>query len=114
MRLGVVAVEIQNPVNNQSTCVYAFQDANSQVTLLRRTVVEEIGWSGLPIIHLYRGMNSTVERSTEIVSLRIHRLKAPEIFLIQDVKITDVVPGLEHSLPTGFNIDSYDNFTDIT
>ena len=43
MRLGVVAVEIQNPVNNQSTCVYAFQDANSQVTLLRRTVVEEIG-----------------------------------------------------------------------
>ena len=27
VRLGVVAVQIINPVNNKSTCIYAFQDA---------------------------------------------------------------------------------------
>ena len=113
VRLGVVAVQIQNPVNNQSTCIYAFQDAGSQMTLLRRSVAKEIGLHGLPIIQSCRGMNSTVERSMEIVNIRIRGLKEPETFEIQDVKLTDVVPKLYHSLRNEFNIVSYDNFSDI-
>ena len=77
-------------------------------------MAEEIGLRGLPIIQTCRGMNSTVERSMELVSLHIRRLKEPETFEIQDVKLTDAVPELYHSLPNDFNIDSYDNFTDIT
>ena len=109
VRLGVVAVQIQNPVNNQSTCIYAFQDAGSQLTLLRRSVAKEIGLHGVPIIQSCCGMNSMVERSMEIVNIRIRRLKEPETFEIQDVKLTDVVPELYHSLPNEFNLYSYDN-----
>ena len=114
VRLGVVAVQILNPVNNQSTCVYAFQDAGSQLTLLRRSVVKEIGLKGVPIIQLCRGMNSTVERSMEIVNLRIRGFKETDTFDIQEVRLTDVVPELYHSLPNDFDIDSHENFTDIT
>ena len=46
VRLGVVAVQIQNPDNNKTACIYAFQDTRSQLTLLRKSVVEEIGLKG--------------------------------------------------------------------
>ena len=69
--LGVVTVQIQNSVTNQSTCVYAFQDGGSQLTLLRRSVAKAIGLHDMPIIQSCRGMNSTVKRSMKIVNSHI-------------------------------------------
>ena len=81
--------------------------------LLRNTAAEEIGLHGLPIIQSCRGMNSAVERSMELVELRIRGLKEPEEFLINDVKVTEMVPELEHSLPNTLDVESFDDFKDL-
>ena len=106
--------EIQNPVTNQSTCIYAFHDAGSQLMLLRSSVAKEIGLKGLPIIQSCSGMNSTVERKMEIANLRIRGFSENDTFNLDEVRLTDVVPKLPHSLPNDFDINSHENFSDIT
>ena len=103
VRLGVVAVQLHNPVTNQSTCVYAFQDGGSQLTLLRKSVANEIGLHGTPHLQSCRGMHSTANLLMESVNLRIRGIQEPETFEIKDVRLTEVVPELPHSLPNAFN-----------
>ena len=66
VRLGVVAVQIQNPANDKTACIYAFQDTGLQLTLLRKSVADEIGIKGAPIIQYCKGMNSTVKTNMEL------------------------------------------------
>jgi predicted aspartyl protease len=109
VRLGVVAVQIQNPANDKTACIYAFQDTGSQLTLLRKSVADEIGLKGAPIIQSCKGMNSTVKSHMELAELRIRGLKESDTFHLKDVRVTDNVPELPESLPTELDIDSYEN-----
>ena len=99
VHLGVVAVQIQNPDNDKTACIYAFQDTGSQLTLLRKSVAEEIGLKGTHIIQSCKGMNSTVKTNMELTELRIRDLKESDSFHLKDVRVTDNVPELPESLP---------------
>ena len=59
-------------------------------------------------------MNSTVKSHMELTELRICGLKESDSFHLKDVRVTDNVPELPESLPNELNIDSYENFSNIT
>ena len=92
VRLGIVAIRSHNPVTNQSTCVYAFQDGGSQLTLLRKSVAEEIGLHGTPRLQKCRGMHTTADVLMESVDLNICGIEEPDTFNIMRVNITEIVP----------------------
>ena len=50
----------------------------------------------------------------QLTELRICGLNESDTFNIQEVRVTDNVPELHDSLPNDFDIDSYENFSDIT
>ena len=114
VRLGVVAVQIRNPMTNQSIYVYAFQDGRSQLTLLRKSVANEIGLHGMPHIQPCLGMHAMANILMESVDLQIRGIHETEAFDITDVKITDIVPELQHSLPGTLRFEEYENFCDLT
>ena len=49
----------------------------------------------------------------ESSDLRIRRMHEAEAFDITDVKITNIVPELPHSLPSTLNFEEYENFRDL-
>ena len=57
MRLGVLAVEICNPDTGEKKSIYAFQNTGSQMTLLRKSTMEEIGLHGTQYIQSCCRMN---------------------------------------------------------
>ena len=73
VRLGIVAVQIHNPITGQSTNVYAFQDSGLQLTLLRKSVAEEIGLHGMCHIHLYNCVRACMQRQTYLWKARIFK-----------------------------------------
>ena len=78
VRLGVVAVRLHNPVTNQSTCVYAFQDGGSQLTLLRKSVADEIRLHGMPRLQKCGGMHTTANILMESVDLSTCGIEEPK------------------------------------
>ena len=57
VRLGIVAVEICNPTTKETKSIYALHDTGSQMTLLQKLAVDEIGLSGNPYMQPCRGMH---------------------------------------------------------
>ena len=114
MRLDVVAVQICNPITNQSTNVYVFQDSGSQLTLLRKSAAEETGLHGIPHIQSSRGMHAMANILLKSADIQIHGIHVTEAFDITDVKIADTVPELQHSLPGTLGLEEHENFCDLT
>ena len=113
VRIGVVAIRLHNPVTNQSTCVYAFQDGGSQLTLLRKSIAEEIGLHGTPRLQKCCGMHTTADVLMESMDLNICGIEEPETFNIKKVNVTEIVPEMPHSLPSALNLNDHENFKDL-
>ena len=110
VRLGVVAVQICNPITGQPTKVYVFQDSGSQMTLLRKSVTDEIGLQGMLHIQLCKGLHATANIHTESATLHIRGIHEITTYSMTDVKITDNVPEVKESLPDTLVLEEHVNF----
>ena len=75
--------------------------------LLRKSVGNKIGLYGTPRLQSCCGMHSTANLLMESVNLRICGIQEPETFEINDVRLTDIVPELPHSLPSAFDFEGH-------
>ena len=110
VRLGIVIVQICNPITGQSTNIYTFQDSGSQLTLLRKSVAEEIGLHGTPHIQSCQGMHATTSILVESADIQIRGIHETDAFNMTDVEITETVPELEHSLLGTLGFEEHENF----
>ena len=69
VRLGVGAVVITNPENGASAQVYAFHDCGSTMSLLRRSVADKLGLTGIKYIQKCKGFMTSKDLQMESASI---------------------------------------------
>ena len=58
-------------------------------------------------------MHTTANILMESADLHICGIQESDTFELNDVKITNVVPELPHSLPSTLDFEKYENFSDL-
>ena len=102
-----------NPDTGEKKSIYAFRDTGSQMTLFQKSTTEEIGLLGTPYIQSCCGMNIDADILLEDASLLVCGLTENEFHSLSQVRITDCVPSLEHSLPNTLELEEHLNFYGI-
>ena len=60
--LGVVAIELRNPVNDGTTQIYALHDTCSQITMLCLPIAHKLGLTGVNEQIVIDGINQSSKR----------------------------------------------------
>ena len=110
VRLGSLAVEICNPETGEKKSIFAFHDTGSQMTLLWKLTVDEIGLHGKSYIQSCRRMIIKADVLMEGSSLLVRRLTENKFHSQSHVRMTDHVPSLEHSLLNTLELEEHPNF----
>ena len=113
MRRGIVAVKIRNPSTNETKLIYAFHNTGSQMTILQKSVAEEIRLCVNSYIQPCGGLHVDAEMLMKDPSLQVCGLAESEFHDMANVWITDRVPTLGHSLPNTLILQEHPNFADI-
>ena len=92
VRLGVAAVVITNLKTGASTQVYAFHNSWFTTSLLRRSVADKLGHTGIKYILKCKGFMTSKDLQMESASIRVGGLEEKEEQLICDVGILWNVP----------------------
>ena len=58
MRLGVVAIELMNSVNDRTTQIYTLHNTGSEINMLRSPIAHKLGLTGVTKWIVISGINA--------------------------------------------------------
>ena len=71
IRLGLAAVVVINPKTGVATQVYAFHDSGSTMRVLRRSVADQLGLTGIKYIQKCKDILSSKDLQMESASIQV-------------------------------------------